>query len=131
MSATYELPEEIASTLTNPALYEGDFGTAVVELQKLLNARGANLLVDGFFGPVTKAAVIHFQKHYGLVPDGAIGSIAWKELRRRKLPVRLDDICLLYSPQTLPHQAEALQWLQSQIPAKTLEEFLRRWQRQA
>jgi peptidoglycan hydrolase-like protein with peptidoglycan-binding domain len=102
----------------------------VVELQKLLNERGANLLVDGFFGPVTKAAVVHFQKNYGLVPDGVIGSIVWKQLHTRKLPIRLDDLCLLYNPQTLPHQAEALQWLQSQIPARTLEEFVRRWQKQ-
>ncbi|MCL6432737.1 MAG: peptidoglycan-binding protein [Leptolyngbyaceae cyanobacterium HOT.MB2.61] len=128
MSASCEFPAEIVSAITNPTLYEGDFGPAVVELQKLLNAKGANLLVDGFLGPATKAAVILFQQQRGLVPDGATGLIVWKELREDKPPIRLEDMCLSYNPLNFPHQAEALQWLQNQLPPRTLAEFVRRWQ---
>jgi peptidoglycan hydrolase-like protein with peptidoglycan-binding domain len=82
MSAAYKFLGQSDSTENDPALYEGDFGVAVVELQKLLNAKGANLFVDGFFGPATKIAVINFQQRHKFVPDGAIGSMVWRELRR-------------------------------------------------
>lgn len=32
---------------------------------------------DGKFGPQTRAAVIAFQRHYGLVPDGIVGIHIW------------------------------------------------------
>ena len=38
--------------------------------------------VDGFFGPMTKQAVIAFQKVYGLAPDGVVGRNTWNELVR-------------------------------------------------
>ncbi|WP_421654825.1 peptidoglycan-binding domain-containing protein [Leptothermofonsia sp. ETS-13] len=123
-----EFPAEIVSAIANPALYEGDFGPAVVEQQKLLNAKGANLPIDVFFwGPMTKAAVILFQQQHGLIPDGTIGSVVWRELCKGKPPIRLEDVCLFYKPLDFPHQTEALQWLQDQIPTQTLDEFDRRW----
>jgi peptidoglycan hydrolase-like protein with peptidoglycan-binding domain len=46
---------------------------AVIDLQQQLNARGANLTVDGDFGPTTQEAVRAFQREQGLVPDGVVG----------------------------------------------------------
>ncbi|MFA5778204.1 MAG: immunoglobulin-like domain-containing protein [Candidatus Paceibacterota bacterium] len=49
----------------------------VKELQKFLNAAPYNsgLVVDGKFGPLTKAAVIKFQLANGLVGDGKVGPL--------------------------------------------------------
>jgi peptidoglycan hydrolase-like protein with peptidoglycan-binding domain len=54
-------------------LREGDTGPAVAELQRLLNAHGANIPVDGDFGPATMAALLAFQRAQGLVADGVAG----------------------------------------------------------
>lgn len=53
----------------------GSTGPAVQELQQLLNAAGVHppLVVDGSFGPATRAAVIWFQRAHGLDPDGVVG----------------------------------------------------------
>lgn len=50
-------------------------GTEVMELQKLLNNLGDILVIDGKFGPKTKAAVIKFQLANRLVGDGIVGPI--------------------------------------------------------
>lgn len=52
----------------------GSKGQAVRDLQAALNRSGAELYVDGDFGPVTEAAVIEFQRRAGLVVDGIAGS---------------------------------------------------------
>ncbi|MCB0535541.1 MAG: peptidoglycan-binding protein [Saprospiraceae bacterium] len=51
----------------------GDRGPEVRYLQERLNAFGAEIKVDGVFGPTTHAAVIAFQAQKGLIPDGVIG----------------------------------------------------------
>ena len=38
------------------------------------------LLVDGAFGPLTRNAVIAFQREFNLAPDGIIGPITWNEI---------------------------------------------------
>lgn len=67
-----------------PVLREGknaDYSPVTVRsLQHLLNARGAHLVVDGIFGPRTRAAVIAFQKAHKLVVDGVVGNRTWRAL---------------------------------------------------
>ena len=48
----------------------GDKGIAVIELQKMLNKNGANLLVDGDFGAKTEAALKAYQQKQGLSVTG-------------------------------------------------------------
>ncbi|MEW6103628.1 MAG: peptidoglycan-binding protein [bacterium] len=56
-------------------LKEGSSGPEVVKLQERLKALGFNPgLIDGDFGPGTKAAVIAFQKSEGLLADGIAGA---------------------------------------------------------
>ncbi|MFA6071560.1 MAG: N-acetylmuramoyl-L-alanine amidase [Janthinobacterium sp.] len=66
--------------LDKPMLVVGSRGSVVDELQSLLNKRGANLTVDGDFGPATKKAVMQFQSSYGLFADGIVGSQMWVKL---------------------------------------------------
>jgi peptidoglycan L-alanyl-D-glutamate endopeptidase CwlK len=55
-------------------LKEGSTGRAVAKLQARLKKAGFNPgLVDGDFGPATKAATIGFQKSAGLLADGIAG----------------------------------------------------------
>ncbi|HKQ05371.1 MAG TPA: peptidoglycan-binding protein [Blastocatellia bacterium] len=56
-----------------PTLSLGDRGPAVKALQQALNAKGANLEVDGDFGRGTLAAVMDFQARNGLSVDGTVG----------------------------------------------------------
>jgi peptidoglycan hydrolase-like protein with peptidoglycan-binding domain len=54
---------------------EGNSGTEVTAVQERLQQLGyfkAN--ITGYFGPVTKEAVIQFQKDKGLEPDGIVGT---------------------------------------------------------
>ena len=48
-------------------------GNDVCWLQWYLNRCGSNLKVDGNFGPLTKSAVLKFQKKYKLTTDGIVG----------------------------------------------------------
>lgn len=69
-------------------LREGTQGNGVRVLQYYLSVVSAfyeqvpPIAVDGFFGPMTKQAVIAFQKVYGLAPDGVVGRNTWNELVR-------------------------------------------------
>jgi len=54
--------------------------SVVKSLQYLLNAHGAHLVVDGFFGSQTDAAVREFQGSHGLVVDGVVGEQTWSRL---------------------------------------------------
>lgn len=116
------------ASLADPYLYEGDSGTTVVDLQKLLTAKGFHLAIDGFFGPRTLDAVIKFQRQRGLEVDGVVSPLTWSELRKDHHPhIRLTDIGLYYDPTNFPHQTTAVDWLQSQIPSMTMDEFAKRW----
>jgi len=60
-------------TLCSTTLQEGDTGTCVTQLQQRLNQLGANLVVDGDFGPATKNAVLAFQGRERISFDGVVG----------------------------------------------------------
>lgn len=119
-----------AAQLADPLLRQGDSGAAVTELQRLLNAKGVKVSVDGIFGANTQKAVIQFQRSNGLTADGIVGAKTWAALRKVPTPIRLVDVALNYDPDSFPHQKAALEWLQGQIPVATLNEFARRWRNQ-
>lgn len=56
-----------------PELRAGASGRDVKQLQALLNANGASLVLDSSFGVATDAAVKAFQTRRGLVVDGRAG----------------------------------------------------------
>jgi cell wall-associated NlpC family hydrolase len=69
------LSVQTAFAATNATLKKGMEGTAVTELQKDLKTLGfISVNPTGYFGDITKAAVIQFQKKYGLTADGIAGS---------------------------------------------------------
>ena len=63
-----------------PLIQQGSTGTYVTKLQQFLNKLGADLVEDGDFGPITKQAVIEFQKKYSLEVDGIVGNQTWTKL---------------------------------------------------
>ena len=64
-----------------PLTREGSRGIYVLIAQDALNTLGLKTGgLDGIFGPITRDAVITFQKNNGLVQDGIIGQITWSEL---------------------------------------------------
>lgn len=65
---------------------EGSNNSFVVDLQKYLNKIALKypsigvLNVDGKFGSKTKAAVIEFQRLFGLTQDGIVGTSTWEAI---------------------------------------------------
>ncbi|MEO0768281.1 MAG: S-layer homology domain-containing protein [Cyanobacteria bacterium J06649_4] len=77
------------TTTLRPTIQLGSQGATVSELQNLLNLRLDHpslfgfvipLLVDGDFGNNTRRAVIAYQEHYALTPDGIVGDRTWTSL---------------------------------------------------
>lgn len=60
-------------TVTDANLSVGDRGVEVRQLQERLLALGFDIVPDGIFGAITRAAIIDFQADNGLVPDGVVG----------------------------------------------------------
>ena len=66
------------------AARRGDRGSEVSEIQKNLAAAGYfNARATGFYGELTEAAVIRFQRANGLTPDGIVGTQTISALRNR------------------------------------------------
>ncbi|MFM9701195.1 peptidoglycan-binding domain-containing protein, partial [Streptomyces europaeiscabiei] len=64
-------------------LSEGSSGEAVRQLQIRVAGypgTGAQLSIDGQFGPATKAAVQRFQSAYGLAADGVAGPATFNKI---------------------------------------------------
>jgi peptidoglycan hydrolase-like protein with peptidoglycan-binding domain len=59
---------------------QGSSGSAVMALQRQLNAHGASLGVDGQFGPATETAVKNYQSSRNLSVDGIAGPQTWSSL---------------------------------------------------
>lgn len=66
-----------------PVLQQGMIGEDVKYLQLILNQRGANLEIDGSFGPATRLEVTSFQKRNELETDGSVGPLTWSALLGR------------------------------------------------
>lgn len=71
-------PEPIVNAW--PIVKQGDISAEVTALQHLLRSYGYVLMVDGNFGPVTKARVQSFQMAEGLTVDGIVGPDTWSAL---------------------------------------------------
>ncbi|TYP48696.1 spore cortex-lytic enzyme [Thermosediminibacter litoriperuensis] len=68
------VPPVMALTLGDRLLKQGCKGEDVAQLQYRLNSLGFwSGKVDGIFGPLTKNAVIRFQKSRGIKVDGIVG----------------------------------------------------------
>jgi peptidoglycan hydrolase-like protein with peptidoglycan-binding domain len=61
-------PRQTASGYAAPA----PFDPQVAQLQRSLDANGANLRVDGVMGPDTAAALRDYQQQHGLQPTGQL-----------------------------------------------------------
>lgn len=70
------------SSSKDPLLSKGDKGVSVRDAQTLLNAKGAQLDMDGAFGDATETAVLKFQRENKLEVDGYIGPKTWAALRK-------------------------------------------------
>ncbi|MGW2821870.1 peptidoglycan-binding protein [Streptomyces sp. NPDC001443] len=66
-------PINLNSSSCPSNIVKGQKSGCVTELQSLLNHHGADLAVDGDFGPMTEAAVRDFQSEKGLSVDGQVG----------------------------------------------------------
>ncbi|MGI6707268.1 MAG: peptidoglycan-binding domain-containing protein [Clostridia bacterium] len=64
------------TAMAAPLLKVGSRGEAVSSLQKKLTSLGYyNYRVTGYFGSITRDAVVRFQKSKGLQPDGIVGKL--------------------------------------------------------
>ena len=63
-----------------PLLKKGSTGSEVERLQKILNAKGYKLDVDGSYGSKTESAVKAYQRANGLTADGECGEKTWTSL---------------------------------------------------
>jgi peptidoglycan hydrolase-like protein with peptidoglycan-binding domain len=87
------------------AVQEGDRGAEVTSVQQRLQELGyfkAN--ITGFFGPLTKQAVIQFQQAQGLEPDGIVGTSTLTALggqsQSNSKPARVQSSKTLSSPKS-------------------------------
>lgn len=85
VSATLASRASVAQALQPwPVLKQGTNSVwphvTVRSLQYLLNTRGARLAVDGQYGPLTRAAVLAFQRSHGLPATGVVNAATWLRL---------------------------------------------------
>lgn len=89
VSVYKNLPDVASPVFPGTALRNGSRGNDVIIMQKYLNALSArypsipSLTADGVFGAGTQAAVMAFQRQFGLTADGVIGQITWNQIVSR------------------------------------------------
>lgn len=71
----------LAAQGPEPMLHYGSQSPAVKILQHYLVEAGADIAVDGIFGPITRQAVLAFQGSAGLAVDGIVGPQTWTSLK--------------------------------------------------
>ena len=69
-----EPPAQLGGKPGRPTLRRGAIGEWVKQVQQ----KSGVVVLDGFYGAVTEAAVRVFQRGHGLVPDGIVGPKTWK-----------------------------------------------------
>ena len=71
-----------ASTGLSPTVKYGSSGWAVTDLQNMLEKYGYYNYgsITGYFGSVTRSAVVAFQQTNGLTADGIVGPATWRKL---------------------------------------------------
>jgi hypothetical protein len=77
-----EIPETVTFQFTLNMKF-GDKNNDVMELQKRLQILGyypINSATTGYFGSVTKASVVKYQKAHNLTPDGSVGPLTRRSL---------------------------------------------------
>ncbi|MFF6912728.1 helix-turn-helix domain-containing protein [Streptomyces sp. NPDC012466] len=78
----------LSSATCSPVIAMGEHDGCVREVQRLLHAKGADIGVDGDFGPQTLRRVTAFQVLAGLQPNGVVGEPTKKALYTSR--VRMD-----------------------------------------
>jgi putative chitinase len=71
-----------APTDTRPVLQRGSQNDAVGDLQRMLQAVGFPIGIDGDFSAATELAVAHFQASKNLTADGIVGPVTWDALTK-------------------------------------------------
>jgi hypothetical protein len=75
-----------SSSGAHPICGQGSSGPAVDRIQTLLQASGATIAMDGYYGPKTAQAVRDFQKSHGCKVDGVVGPETWAALEAAQAP---------------------------------------------
>ena len=80
------------SAIASAAAFEqGDDGQEVVMIQTKLTSLGYQVGVDGDYGDQTTLAVKAFQQDHGLTADGVVGTMTYRTLMGRDIPVSRDS----------------------------------------
>ncbi|WNF35155.1 peptidoglycan-binding protein [Bacillaceae bacterium IKA-2] len=88
-----EVEDHVFIDINEGQLYSfGDKGTAVKEIQSfLIDAGYYHYRKDGIFGPVTKNAVLNYQKENGLLIDGIVGQQTYEHLKGTSINVKTES----------------------------------------
>jgi peptidoglycan hydrolase-like protein with peptidoglycan-binding domain len=104
------------------SLMKGSSGSQVTELQTALQKLGFySGKIDGSFGPVTKSAVIAFQKRYGLKTDGWFGELSCNKLSTVQVDTATGSGDVFNCPKT------SLQKGSKGSQVTTLQKYLKEW----
>lgn len=88
-------------------LRRGSQGPDVMELQRSLNAKGANLDVDGKFGPLTEAALKGFQAKSGSTGTGRVDAATVSALKSATTTTPTPSTATTTAPSKAAPEAQA------------------------